>query len=183
MTDTELIQKCQQGDPRAFEELVQRYYQKAYATALFFVKNPDAALDISQEAFFRIYRNLNHYRSDHAFGGWLYRIVKNLCLNYLERKRHKWFVFSDAFVWQNGRLQEPAEPFPDRLEQEERAQWLWKALQQLPEKDREIILLKEVAELSYQEIADTLHIPLGTVMSRLYYARKKLADMLKGVSG
>ncbi len=182
MTDAELIQKSLDGDGKAFEELVRRYYQKAYRTAMMYVKNPDTALDISQEAFLRVYRNLKHYRFQHSFGGWLYQIVKHLCLNHLKRKRRKWLVFSDAFARYDGRPRAAeVHPVPDGLEMEERARLLWQAMQQLPPKDREILMLKEAAELSYQDIARLLDIPMGTVMSRLYYARKKLAGLLKGV--
>ena len=181
MKEAELIRLCQEGNQKAFENLVQRYYQKAYMIAMFYVKNAEVALDISQEAFVRIYRHMKRFDFTYTFSQWLYRIVKNLSLNYLQRKRARWIPFSDAFAQRNGQASHIAAPAEDQLEKNQTIALVDKALRQLPEKDREIIIMKDFMDMSYQEIADALAIPMGTVMSRLYYARQKLAEHLKEV--
>ncbi len=183
--DQELIVRAQSGDQRAFEALVRRHYQRAYALAFFWIGNRETALDISQEAFVRIYRNIHRFDAEKSLVAWLYVIVKNLCKNDLTRRRRRWLVFSD-FFGREGRTAEnrendwPAggEETPS-LENDERREMLWRALHQLPEPDREIIVLKDLQEFSYKEISEMLEIPPGTVMSRLYYARKKLTNLLK----
>ncbi len=178
VTEQNLIVACQEGSEKAFKELVQKYYQQAYAMALVMTQNKEAAFDISQEAFLRIYRNFSSFDVRRSFKAWLFTIVKNLSLNYLERKKRRWITFTDFFKSKN----KPdifTEDFPETIERSEiRQQVLW-ALKQLGEQDRDIILLRDFESFSYQEISDILEIPVGTVMSRLYYARKKLARIIK----
>ncbi|RMF58885.1 MAG: sigma-70 family RNA polymerase sigma factor [Calditrichaeota bacterium] len=176
--DWKLIERSASGDHRAFEELVRRYYQKAYAMALVRVGNRDAALDISQDAFIRVYRNLSHFKMEYSFGAWLYTIVNNLCKNYLSRYRKRWVAFSDQYP-EPGLKERALEVKPDENETSEDIGLLYQALNKLSENDREIIILKDLQEFSYQEISEILQIPRGTVMSRLYYARKRLATIYK----
>lgn len=180
--DKEILLRCQHGDEKAFQALVKRYYQKAYLTALYYTHNSEVALDISQEAFIRVHRNISRFDVGRSFAAWLHTIVKNLCTNYLSRYKRKRILFSDFFSGNRNASGKFLQAQPEeRLEQEERHALVWKALQQLPENDREIILLKDFEDFSYLEISEVLDIPVGTVMSRLYYARRKLMKALEKV--
>lgn len=174
-TDKDLIEACQSGSKDAFEQLTHRYYEKAFGIAMVHLGNRDVALDISQEAFVRIYRNIAKLDADRPFGAWLYTITRNLCRNYVERQRKRRLVFSDFFAGNQHKLAEIPQESSDDLEQMERKRQLWDGLNQLSEADREIIVLKDFEDFSYKEIAEILGIPNGSVMSRLYYARKRLA--------
>lgn len=106
--DQELIVRAQSGDQRAFEALVRRHYQSAYALAFFWIGNRETALDISQEAFVRIYRNIHRFDAEKSLVAWMYVIAKNLCKNDLTRRRRRWLVFSD-FFGRDGRTAENRE--------------------------------------------------------------------------
>ena len=177
-TEKEIIEDCQNGNVNSFQKLVEKYYQEAFAMAYFWTHNREAALDISQEAFVRIYRHIKKFDLSRPFKAWLFTIVKNLSMNYLKRYRRKRIFFSDL-----GRRPqtgfELADDFFEREKQRDNMQQLLWGIGQLSETDRDIILLRDIEDYSYQEIADILGIPLGTVMSRLYYARKKLAKILE----
>lgn len=177
-TDEELIRASRQGSEEAFRHLVERYYQQAYAIALYWTHNREVALDISQESFVRVYRNLSRFDVNRPFKIWLYTIVKRLAINYLERYRKRWTVFSDYLSGSHsGSL--PDAWHESSLEKRERQEQVWKALRELEEKDREIILLRDFEDFSYKEISEVLGLPIGTVMSRLFHARKKLANIIK----
>ncbi len=185
ISDRNLVVKCQSGDKQAFELLAKRYYQKAFGMAIYWIHNREAALDISQEAFVRIYRNINRFHPERSFSAWMYTIIKNLCRNYSQRQQKRWTVFSDHISPNEQGQSDAAEIFSaleyedETVERNERHKLIWNALNKLPEADREVIILKDMEEFSYKEISETLEIPLGSVMSRLYYARKKLASLVK----
>ncbi len=177
-SDDELIAECAGGNRQAFEELTKRYYPKAYSLALYRLHNRDIALDISQEAFMRVYRNVSRFQAGKSFAAWLYSIINNLCKNYVTRHRKRWASFSDHFPTADSR-ENALQYESEELERKEQHHLLYKSLQELPETDREIIILKELLDFSYQEIGAVMDIPVGTVMSRLYYARKKLAKRFR----
>ncbi len=171
-TDQEIIIACRAGKKEMYREIVDRYKVRAYYAALMYAKNRDDALDLSQEAFYRAYKALDSFDAAKNFYTWFYRILKNVCINHVTRKKIHNQVSAD-------REEMPelvsAEANPEEiLETNEQSRLLWQAINQLKEKDREIIILKEFQEMSYQEIAEALDIPQGSVMSRLYYARKRL---------
>ena len=161
-------------DKYEFEKLVKANMKRAYFAALGILGSHDAAMDISQEAFIRVYRNFDKYDRKKSFFTWYYKILKNLCLNFIrDSKRQK---EEKILGWKNYNSESVYESF----EQNELYEKLNEALQMLEIDEREIIILKEFENLSYNEIAETLGIPKGTVMSRLFYARKRLAVKLKG---
>lgn len=177
--DNRLIESCKAGDPKAFEQLVKRYYQKAYSIALLQLRNREAALDISQEVFVRIHRNIGKFDTNKSFAAWLYIITRNVCRNYAKRFQRRWTVFSDIANSESILPENKAETPVEALENQERKEFLWKSIQALSETDREIIQLKDIEEFSYKEISEALDIPIGSVMSRLYYARKRLGKMIR----
>jgi RNA polymerase sigma-70 factor (ECF subfamily) len=180
LPDQRLIELAQGGNKQAFGYLVQRYMQRAYYVALSLVGSHDDALDLSQDAFVRSYKAIQRFKLGKNFFTWFYKILRNLCFNHLRNKKHRAMRFSDLAEYELLQLRDPDAIPPDKvLEKKEIKKHLWQAIQQLSEQDREIILLREFHELSYQEIAEALDCPSGTVMSRLYYSRKRLAQLMQ----
>ena len=178
LSEREIIVECQNGSQVAFKQLVEVYYQQAFSMAYYWTHNREAALDISQDSFLRVYKNIQRFDLNRPFKAWLFRIVKNLAINYLERVRNRRTVFSDIFEDQNMSDGFAGKTIPN-FEGRELKEVVWNALKQLRDNDRDIILLKDFEDYSYEEISEALEIPMGTVMSRLFNARKRLARILK----
>ena len=180
MDDTQLMVSVQQGNPMAFKTLVERYKKKAYYTALRLVGNPDDAYDISQEAFVRVYNARRRYDRAQPFYAWFYTILSNLSRNHLRKRtiRLNYAVRTMRLRRRDPELYNSPEYI---LEADETKKAVWAAIGKLSFEHREIIILRHFEDLSYEEIAQLLGIAVGSVMSRLYYARKKLKDLLGGV--
>ncbi len=180
--DRDLISKSKKGKMKAFRRLVEKYKRPAFLIALGLVGNRDDAYDISQEAFIRVYRNLHNFNPRHKFFSWFYVILSNLCKNHLRGRQVRENYLEDqrrSAVCSNPK---DTYPRPDvLLEQDETSRRLWEEIGKLPFEFKEIIVLRHFREFSYKEISDMLNIPMGSVMSRLYHARKKLKDNLKDV--
>ncbi len=175
-----IIERCKQGEREAFASIVQHYMRPAYYVALGYVGSPEDALDLSQDAFVNAFRHIRRFDSARKFFPWFYSILKNLCLNHLARihRRREEPIEGPAG---EGTLPIPVEavdPEQNALQQDLRAK-LGLALRRLRPKDREIIILQHFQDYTYQEIADLLDIPIGTVMSRLYGARRALRRELE----
>jgi RNA polymerase sigma-70 factor, ECF subfamily len=171
-----VLENCKKGDREAFSLIVQKYMKPAYYVALGYVGRPDDALDISQDAFVNAFRHIRRFDTERSFFPWFYSILKNLCLNHLARLKRRREESIDEMEEEEGQIPIPVETVsPEqvvvRRDFEEK---IGRALQRLRPKDREIIILQHFQDYSYQEIADLLGIPIGTVMSRLYGARKAL---------
>jgi RNA polymerase sigma-70 factor, ECF subfamily len=178
--DQRAIEDCQMGKKESYRMLVEKYKTRAYFAALMYTGNSEDALDISQEAFFRAFKSIKSFEKGKSFYTWLYRILKNLCINHYHRVKKRSIVFSDVEEHKGSEIIIPAISQPDQIfEEHELRDVVWRALNSIPEKDREIIILKEYQDLSYKEISDVLGIPIGSVMSRLFYARQKLAKSLE----
>jgi len=182
-SDNDLAKDAAGGRVSAFRVLVERYQKRAYLYARSMVHNSDDAYDLSQEAFVRVYRHLKKFDPAYPFRVWLFHILSNLCKNHLRQRKTR-----DAVVIGAGEQEiEAVSPTdnPDIVfhKSETQAQ-VWEAIGQLPDKFREIIILSHFQDMPYDQIAKVLDIPRGSVMSRLYYARLKLREILekKGVS-
>lgn len=176
-----LILRCQAGEKQAYGELVNKYMKRAYYTALGLIGSPEAAMDLSQEAFIRAYRAIKRLDADKKFFTWYYRILKNLCLNYLrDRARHA-RPFSEVGETTLLKMSDQTQDASKQVEQEETKEIVWDAINALKPPGREIIILKDFQERSYKEIAELLECPIGTVMSRLYNARQALKVKLEKV--
>ena len=174
-----LIERVQRGDRDAFEALVKGYMQRAYYVALGFVRDHDEALDASQEAFVRVLRNMQHFNPAADFFPWLYQIVKNLCLNMLRKRATQRQQSLDAMVDEQCVQFADDRPDPrDIAARNEMQRHLWDAIERLKPENREIIIMKHFHHMSYKQIAVALGIPIGTVMSRLFYARQALRDLM-----
>jgi len=185
--DADLIREAQKGSHRAFEELVRRYSERAYRAAFRVVRDPQIAEDVLQEALLKAYRSLRSFENRSSFYTWLYRITVNLALDRQRReKRGAMLEWNDEVardVEPRGAFAVPADPevASQRVQLRE---LVAEGIQGLPDGQREVLLLREVEGLSYEEIAQSMEISKGTVMSRLHYARKKLIAFLRehGVS-
>jgi RNA polymerase sigma-70 factor (ECF subfamily) len=178
--DRDLILESKKGQMKAFRKLVERYKKPAFFIALGLVGNREDAYDLSQEAFIRVYTNLGHFNPHHKFFSWFYAILSNLCKNHLRGRqvREEYLKDCDQRTYSCDLVD--VGPTPDiLLEQDETSKRLWQEIKKLPFEFREIIILKHFQGYSYKEISAMLNIPLGSVMSRLYHARRKLKDNLK----
>jgi RNA polymerase sigma-70 factor (ECF subfamily) len=179
--DLELVRLAREGDHRAFEALVRRYSERAYRAAFRVVRDPHQAEDIVQEALIKAYRGLRKFESRSSFYTWLYRIVVNLALDRRRReKRGPTVEWEDETARQvDPRATTPVSESPELASRRgEVRRIVAEGVQELPDGQREVLLLREVEGLSYEEIAQTMGISKGTVMSRLHYARKKMVVFL-----
>jgi RNA polymerase sigma-70 factor (ECF subfamily) len=179
--EAELIEEAKQGSHAAFEALVRRYHERAYRAAYRVVRDPELAEDVLQEALLKAYRGIRQFELRSAFYTWLYRIVVNLALDRRRRQRSAPTVEWDDNVAAETDLRVSPVHEVDPELASRRAEVLGlvsQGVQQLPDGQREVLLLREVDGLSYEEIAETMRISKGTVMSRLHYARKKLVAFL-----
>ncbi|GBD36789.1 ECF RNA polymerase sigma factor SigW [bacterium HR36] len=178
--DRTLIAQCLQGRAEAFGELVRRYQDRLYNSVYRFLGNAEDARDVVQEAFLSAFRSLRRFRGSSQFFTWLYRIALNHAVDWKRRKSLR--ALPEAFA-QTSR-NEPQDPSllanPDwhlqRLEEDER---LHQALAKLSHEHRLVLILRDIDELSYEQIAEVLDIPLGTVRSRLHRARLELRRLLQ----
>ena len=182
-TDDELIGRVRRGETRLFAELVHRYQDPVYGMAVRFIRSPAEAEDLAQEAFLRAFRGLEGFKGDSRFSTWLYRITWNLCADWLRRNRKPGrapLAIDDAADVADGTV-DIEEGY---LAAEER-QEVRRALDRLDEKYRSVLMLLYYQKLSYDQIADVLDVPLKTVETRLYRARKLLGESLRraGVGG
>ncbi len=178
--DVRLIDEALNGDSAAFGQLVTRYQDRLYNTVVHVVGSSDAAYDVVQDAFVQAYVKLDKFERASAFYTWLYRIAVNLAIS--RRRREKPMTSVDQVREVLG--QEPtdgADPPAAQLEQRERACQVHQALAALSEEHRTILTLREMEDFSYEQIAEILDLPVGTIRSRLHRARMQLREQLKGV--
>ena len=182
MTEPELIARAKQGDHSAFEQLVRENEKRIYNLTLRMVGNPEDALDLSQEAFLNAWKGLGSFKGDSAFSTWLYRLASNACLDFLRSKKRRQDTTGSPLSLDDEEAPPPPADDSSRpdlqLERKERIQALHRALDGLPVHHRQILVMRELSGLSYQEISDTLNLDLGTVKSRLTRARLALKKIL-----
>lgn len=182
---TRLMTAVRGGDAEAFEDLVQRVRGRAFQIARSLVGSHEEALDLCQEAFLKVFKARSTYRPDQPFLPWFHRILRNTCFSYL-RKRGRIKRRSLSGVDEDGEdmdweITDPS-PGPEHgAVESERARLFQEALLKLSARDREILVLRHYEELAYKEIAASLGIPEGTVMSRLFHARRRLREQLEPV--
>ena len=182
--DADVVQRARAGDHAAFRVLVERYQGRAYRLALRVLRDEDQARDVVQDAFLKVYGSLDRFEGRSGFYTWLYRIVMNVCLDRKRRDRSDREVEWDEET-AGGSLADPtgadlAQSGPEaEVERSELRTFVTRAIETLPEDARRAIQLREIDGLSYKEIAEALGIPKGTVMSRLYYARRRLQEALR----
>ena len=188
--DLSLVSKTKAGDDGAFRALVIRYQRKVYALALGVVKDADLAWDVAQETFVRVHAHLAEFEGKSSFSTWIFRIATHLAIDSVRRERRSQKDEIDEV--NEGHLAEGAEGIlstalgndpRENVLRRELAAKMQEALATLPEKHRTILVLREVEGLSYEELAERLGIHKGTVMSRLFHARKKMQAALRRYAG
>ena len=176
------VRRVLDGDVNAFEQLMHAHEKTVYNLALRALGNPQDAEDVTQEAFLKAYRSLSSFRGDSKFSVWLYRIVSNLCLDFLRARsrRPSQSLTVEDDEGEVGELEIPDEHFsPEKLlDRKLTRESVQRGLASLPDDARQILLLRELKGLSYEEIADVLDLEPGTVKSRIFRARKKLCAFL-----
>lgn len=170
MDDETLVQRCLSGDTEAFGELVSRYERPVFNVALRMLRDREEARDATQNAFVKAWQHLDQFDRSRRFFSWLYRIAVNESLNRATRRR-KAEPLDENYV---DRADSPA----DTAERSEQAKLVERAVEQLSDAYREVIVLRHWLDLSYDEIAEALHVPAKTVKSRLFSARTRLGEIL-----
>ncbi len=180
--DPALVKAAQQGDMGAFEELVARHRDKIYARAYSMMRNEEEAIDLSQEAWVKGWQRLPQFLGESSFATWMTRIVINLCLDQLRKQKRHQVESIEAMEAESGGVERQMPVVTVNptagLERSELRQRINRALGQLSEAHRTVLVLHEFEEMEYKEIAKTMNCSIGTVMSRLFYARRKMAALL-----
>lgn len=181
--EAELIRRAQAGDEAAFGDIVRNHYEPVFRRVASILRNEHDARDVSQEIWVAVWRTLKDYRAEAKFSTWLYAIATRRAIDHL-RKRQRWFSRFLPFLGNSENAEmtiEPPSPAPgprDQLEAKERDDRFERAIASLPPKLRAVLAMREIEGLSYEEIAGTLDCRPGTVMSRLFNARRLLAHKL-----
>jgi RNA polymerase sigma-70 factor (ECF subfamily) len=183
--DRELVSRAQKGDRAAFRTLFERYSRRAYSLAFGVVRNPDDALDVVQDAFIKAHRHLDKFEGQASFYTWLYRIVMNLAIDHIRKNRRQKVVdFSDGTLDEGGLGEESLIPRiiggnPGRamLDREIRDR-IAAALDELSDNHRAVLVMRELEGLSYEEMAQVMGCSKGTIMSRLFHARRNMQKRL-----
>jgi len=185
--DQQLVERAQRGDKKAFELLVIKYQRKLARLLSQFIRDPAEVEDVAQETFIKAYRSLSSFRGDSAFYTWLYRIGINAAKNFLVAQKRRASTTSNGFdiedaenFEEGGQLRELDTP-ESELMSKQIAQTVHRTLHELPEELRTAITLREIEGLSYEEIANIMSCPTGTVRSRIFRAREAISDKLQSV--
>lgn len=183
MNELELIQRLRDGDELAFKTLVENYQDLVFNTAIGIVQNSEDAEDVAQEVFIQVYRSIDQFKGDARLSTWIYRITTTKALDHIRsRKRKKRFAFITSLFGPNDELiHEPVDfQHPGvALDRKEQAALMFKMIDQLPENQKVAFTLHKTEELSYQEIADVMHLSVSAVESLLFRARQNLRKLLE----
>lgn len=186
LEDRKLVANAKKGDAKAFEKLESKYRKSVYYMLLKMVKNPDDSEDLTQEAFAKAFVSIHKFDSKYAFSTWLFRIATNNCIDFIRKKRVSTVSIDQPVEGDDGSSMhfdvrdQDLDPNQAMLKKQ-RKQYLAKAIDRLPEKYRILVDLRYFKELSYEEVANELQIPLGTVKAQLFRARELLSQELKAM--
>lgn len=182
--DELLVKAAKTGDMLAFEELVARHRDKIYARAFSMMRNEDEALDLSQEAWVKAWQRLVQFQGDSSFATWMTRITINLCLDQLRKNKRNRAESIELLNEESGGVERQMPVIQtnptEGLERGELRKKIDEALGKLSAEHRTVLVLHEYEDLEYKEIAKRMNCSIGTVMSRLFYARRKMAGLLAG---
>jgi len=172
--DLRLARRIQQGEPHAFEEFVDSYGARIHGLVRRYVVNPSDAEDMTQEIFVHLYRNMGTFRGDSLLSTWVYRVAVNLCLKHCQRARPESLPYEEQTLPATNWQADPAQAAAKR----ELSEQVHNALEQLSPQHQDVVILHELHGLTYQECAQALEIPIGTVKSRLFNAFRRLQASL-----
>jgi len=180
-----LIDRAESGDQDAYTELVRRYEPRVFAVCMKMVRNPETARDLAQDTFVKAFRALDTFDRDYTFSTWLYKIARNTCIDHFRRSKLETYSLDAPMKTREGEMEREIESpieTPERfLLMKEKGRLINEAIQSLPDKYREVINLRHAQELPYEDIAQILDVPLGTVKARLFRARELLKKRLKSL--
>jgi RNA polymerase sigma-70 factor (ECF subfamily) len=190
-TDINLLKRARNGDRDAFAVLMDRYQRKVFGLCYGMVRNHDDAMDMVQETFVKVYKNLERFEGNSSFYTWTYRIASNVCIDFLRKQKRRRALDYDDGIGRDENVDDPGNLLPSKLginparvhARKELLGRIEDAMATLSPIHRQIVVLREVEGLSYQEIADTTEVSIGTVMSRLHHARKNLQNALRDYVG
>lgn len=180
--ESEVLAAAARGDRKAFGQLVRAYQRRAYAAAYSLVGNRDDALELSQDAFVKAFKAMKRFDLSMPFYPWLHRIVRNTSLNHLKKKKRRGESSLDEMMESGFDAHDPGHGPDDAASRLELLKHIKRAMDELTPEQQEILRLRHFMELSYGEIATSLEIPQGTVMSRLHGARKKLRIIMESLN-
>jgi RNA polymerase sigma-70 factor (ECF subfamily) len=184
-SDETLVRQAQRGDTLAFEELVARHRDKVYSRAFSMMRNENDALELSQEAWIKAWQRLEQFQGDSSFATWITRIVINICLDAMRRQKRLRAESMDQLAEESGGVERLLPPVQvdmlAGLDREELRARIDEGLRQLSEAHRTVLILHEFEGLEYKECAKRMGCSIGTIMSRLFYARRRLAALLAGL--
>lgn len=185
-TDDELVKRVQKGDKRAFDLLVLKYQHKVQAIVSRFIRDQHEVYDVTQEAFIKAYRALGNFRGDSQFYTWLYRIAVNSAKNYLVSRSRRPpsgdVELEDAEYYSGSEALKDIDSPEQQLYRDELEVVVNKAIEDLPEDLRVAVTLREYDGLSYEEIANVMECPVGTVRSRIFRAREAIENRIKALN-
>ena len=182
--ESEILRRCLAGDERAYRELIQRYQRQVYSVALRMVRRNEDAEDLTQETFVRMFRALSRYDPTRPFAAWLFTIASRLCIDHIRRRR-----VSPISLTQREReseeeyeidVEDPGLKPDEVAAHAEASRRATDLIDSLPPHYRIVVILRHVQDLSYEEIAEALHLPLGTVKARIHRARALLKARIEG---
>lgn len=181
--DAAMVAAVLGGDPEAYRVLVERYERRIYHVVYGMVRSPEDAHDLAQDAFIKAFQNLHRFRLESKFYTWLCRIAMNVSIDHLRKQKHRRHSeFDDARNGSEGaqvvRLHSAKDDPAANVAKSQMYRTIMDAVDTLPDDQKQVLILRELEEMPYKEISEILNIPEGTVMSRLYYARRRLQELL-----
>ena len=181
--DFELVRKAKSGDGRAYDILMEQYHDAVFNIVYRMVRNKQEAEDLTQETFIKAYNSINLFNEEYAFSTWLFKIATNHCIDFFRKRKLKTYSMDEPVQYKEDEIKhEYASDDPTmehRMIDSEKSRLIREAINKLPEKYRMAIILRHHEEKSYDEIAQILNLPLGTVKARIFRAREMLKKHLK----
>ncbi len=184
-TDSILINQAKSGDDQAYDKLLKKYRNSVYNLVYRMVRDVEEAEDLTQEAFIKAFNSLAQFNEEYAFSTWLYKIATNNCIDYFRKRKLQTLSLDKPIQYKDSEIHQEI-PDPELNPEKsilatERSSIIREAIETLPEKYYTAIVLRHTEEKSYEEIAEILHLPIGTVKARIFRAREMLNKALKGV--
>lgn len=181
--DSDLINRAKSGDSKSYDKLLKKYKNSVYSLVLRMVRNSQEAEDLTQEAFIKAFNSLASFNEEYAFSTWLYKIATNNCIDFFRKRKLQTYSLDKPIQYKDSEIQHEI-PDPDLNPEKsimatERNKLIKEAINKLPEKYHRAIVLRHSEEKSYEEIAEILGLPLGTVKARIFRAREMLNKTLK----
>jgi RNA polymerase sigma-70 factor (ECF subfamily) len=181
--DSQLIQEAIHGDDRAYKKLMKKYHDAIFNFVYRMVRDREQVEDLTQEAFIKAFSSLKNFNEEYAFSTWLYKIATNNCIDYIRRRKLQMYSIDKPIESKDSdyvfELPDDSYEADRDLISDQKAVLLHQAIDQLPEKYRRVIQLRHAEEKSYEEIAEILHLPIGTVKAHIFRARELLYRQLK----